>query len=106
MSKPVRYRDGTMLMPGSLAHELYTNPPKPVAKTPQQTVLKGPKALPYGITLEGHMAELDKAWRKAEGRKPVAELTEREKMLEGRIPWDPVKLKELTRNEGNDQTRI
>lgn len=95
MSKPVRYKDGTLLMPGSVAHELYTNPPKDVAKTPQQTVLKGPKALPYGINLSQHMEDLDKTWRKAEGRKPVDQLTEREKMLEGRIPFDLKKLETL-----------
>jgi hypothetical protein len=82
MAKPVRYKDGTLMMPGSHALELHLDPPKP--KT------NGVKVQ----TLDGHMAELDKVWRKAEGRKPVAELTEREKMLEGRIPWDPKLLEE------------
>ena len=81
MAKPVRYKDGTLLMPGSEAFELYHNPPR--VKCNGNTRQK---------TLEGHMAELDAKWRKAEGRKPVAELTEREKMLEGRIPWNPRQL--------------
>jgi hypothetical protein len=94
MAKPVRYKDGTLLMPGSVAHELATNPPKPAPITPQVTKVGG-KEKPQG-GLHAHMDELDKAWRKQEGRKPVAELTERERMLEGRIPWDPVRLKELS----------
>jgi len=87
MAKSVRYKDGTLMMPGSRAMELYLDPPK--AKT------NGVKV----ETLEGHMAELDKTWRKVEGRKPVAELTEREKMLEGRIPWDPTRLKTIPEAE-------
>lgn len=84
MSKPVRYKDGTLIMPGSEAMELYLHPPK---------VMKVPNA---PVDLATHMAELDKVWRKQEGRKPVNELTEREQMLEGRITWDPNRLKELS----------
>lgn len=84
MAKSVRYKDGTKIMPGTEAMELYLNPPR---------VLKVPNA---PKTLEWHMNDLDAKWRKAEGRKPVAELTERDQMLEGRIPWDPVRLKELS----------
>jgi hypothetical protein len=83
MSKAVRYLDGTLIMPGTEAMELYQNPPK---------ILKVPNA---PKSLSKHMEDLDKAWRKAEGRKSVSELTERDKMLEGRIPWDPIRLKDL-----------
>lgn len=72
MAKPVRYKDGTLMMPGSRALELHEDKSKDASQN-----------------LDKHMAELDKVWRKAEGRKPVAQLTEREKMLEGRTPWDP-----------------
>jgi hypothetical protein len=72
MAKPIRYKDGTMMMPGSGGYELAT-----LKKTKE---------------LDKHMADLDKAWRKLEGRKPVAELSEREQMFEGRIPWNPALL--------------
>lgn len=83
MSKPVRYRDGTMIMPGSDAMELYLHPPK------ARIVPNAP------ADLATHMAELDKTWRKMEGRKPVSELTYHEQMLEGRIPWDPIYIRDL-----------
>lgn len=47
--------------------------------------------------LEKHMKKLDNDWRDMEGRKSIVELTEREKMLEGGIPWNPTRLKELNR---------
>lgn len=85
MAKPVRYKDGTKIMPGTEAWELHHNPPD------------DPKTNGVKVkTLAGHMTQLDVDWRDMEGRKPVAELTERDKMLEGRIPWDPVRLKELS----------
>lgn len=65
-----------MMMPGTTGFELATD-----KKTKE---------------LDKHMDEIDKVWRKAEGRKPVSELSDRELMLEGRTPWDPVRLKELT----------
>lgn len=83
MSKPVRYRDGTLIMPGSEAMELHLHPP---------VRMKVPNA---PIDLHQHMAELDKTWRKMEGRKPIGELTYREQMLEGRIPWDPIYIRDL-----------
>lgn len=71
------------IMSGTKAYELYHSK-KPIMKVP-------------GVeTYQGCLADSDKAWRKAEGRKPFAELSEREQMLEGAIPWDPVRLKELT----------
>lgn len=82
MAKAVRYKDGTLMMPGSHALELYEDKSKDASKN-----------------LDKHMTEVDKVWRKVEGRKPVAELTEREKMLEGRIPWDPVRLKAMSEVE-------
>lgn len=48
MSKPIRYKDGTLMMPGSDAHELAT-----AGKTKE---------------LDKHMKELDEKWRKMEGR--------------------------------------
>lgn len=84
MGKSVRYADGTRIMEGTEAWDKYENPPR---------ILKVPNA-PTSLTQ--HMQELDDKWRKLEGRKPVKELTEREQMLEGRIPWDPVRLKELS----------
>lgn len=87
--KRIRYKDGTWLMPGGKGHELYLHPPK---------VFKVPNA---PENLDMYMARLDKEWRKLEGRKPVDQLTEREQMLEGRIPWDPVRLKELTAISNN-----
>ena len=84
MAKPVRYRDGTKIMPGSEAMELHLHPP----------VIKIVPNAP--TSLAQHMENLDKVWRKSEGRKPVSELTERDQMLEGRIPWDPVRLRELS----------
>lgn len=50
MSKPIRYKDGTLMMPGSDAHELAT-----AGKTKE---------------LDKHMKELDATWRKHEGRPP------------------------------------
>lgn len=47
--------------------------------------------------LKKHLNKLDEAWRGAEGRKPKDQLNEREKMLEGLIPWDPARLKELNK---------
>lgn len=93
MSNRVRYRGckrshlGTevppcWIMEGTQAWELY------YTKKPQLKV-------PGTVTLDGHMAECDARWRKLEGRKPFAELNERERMLEGAIPWDPKRLKEL-----------
>lgn len=85
MAKSVRYKDGSLIMEGTETWELYHNPPK--VRTDGNTKQK---------TLEGHMKELDDKWRKMEGRKPVSQLTEREKMLEGRIPWDRLRLEELS----------
>lgn len=85
--KPVRYKDGTWLMPGTGPWEMYHNPPK---------ILKTPNA---PQSLDQIMKELDDKWRKLEGRKPVNQLDERGLMLEGRIPWDPVRLKELTAHQ-------
>lgn len=75
MAKAIRHKSGLWMQPGTTGFELATE--------------KKSKEL------ERHVEELDKAWRKAEGRKPVAELSERELMLEGRTPWDPARLKEL-----------
>jgi len=87
MAKFYRHRDGVKIMEGTEAWELYQNPPK------QRT--DGVKVK----TLDDHMKTLDDAWRKAEGRKPLKDLSELELMLEGRIQWDPVRLKELDRTE-------
>ena len=76
MAKPIRHKSGVWMQDGTTGHELAT-------------------AGKYK-DLDKHMDDLDKVWRRAEGRKPVAELDERGLMLEGRIPWDPVRLKELT----------
>jgi hypothetical protein len=76
MAKAIRYKDGTWMQDGTTGHELAT------AKKTKE--------------LDKHMDDLDKIWRKAEGRVPAKELDERGQMLEGRIPWDPVRLKELT----------
>lgn len=75
MAKAIRHKSGVMMMPGTTGFELATE-----KKTKE---------------LDKHMEDLDKSWRKMEGRKPVAELSERELMLEGRTPWDPRRLKEL-----------
>lgn len=62
------------IMEGTKAWELYHSK-KPIMKVP-------------GVeTLDGHMAEGDIKWRKQCGLRPYAELTERERMLEGSIPW-------------------
>lgn len=74
-----RYKDGTRVMGNTRAAEL------------KLEGAKDPKKLKE---LDKHMAKLDETWRDMEGRKPSKELNEREKMLEGRIPWDPAKLKE------------
>ena len=71
MSKPVRYKDGTVIMPGTEAMELYESKAKDASKK-----------------LEKHMKALDATWRKHEGRKPVDQLTEHEKMLEGLVPFN------------------
>lgn len=71
------------IMSGTKAWELYHSK-KPVLK------------VPGAETLEHHLAETDAAFRKLEGRKPALELDECEQMLEGIIPWNPVRLKELT----------
>lgn len=84
-AKPVQYKDGTWLMPGTDLWEMYHNPPK-IQKVPNAPA-----------SLDQLMKELDVKWRKAEGRKPVDQLTERELMLEGRVPWDPVRLEELNK---------
>ena len=76
MAKNIRHKSGVRMMEGTAGYELAIS-----GKTKE---------------LDKHMDDLDKAWRKMEGRKPVSELTEREQMLEGRIKWDPVRLKELT----------
>lgn len=76
-----RYKDGTRCMANTRAAEL------------KLEGAKDPKKLKE---LDKHMAQLDTDWRDMEGRKPAKDLNEREKMLEGRIPWDPVKLKELS----------
>lgn len=76
MAKPIRHKSGVWMQDGTMGHELAT-----AGKHKD---------------LDKHMDDLDKVWRRAEGRKPVAELDERGLMLEGRIPWDPVRLKELT----------
>lgn len=62
------------IMDGTKGWELYHSK-KPIMKMPGQE------------TLDGHMADLDAAWRRLEGRKPYAELTERERMQEGSVPW-------------------
>lgn len=62
---------------GTEAEELMTNK-KPQLKVP------GAKA-----NIDQHMLELDQKWRKAEGRKQFNDLTDREKMLEGALPWNP-----------------
>lgn len=86
MAKSVRYKDGTRIQENvnSEAWNLSQS--------------KDPKD---AERLKKHMQKLDEKWRSAEGRKQVAELTEREKMLEGRIPWDPVRLKELEVADAN-----
>lgn len=76
MAKAIRHKSGVWMQDGTTGHELATD-----KKTKE---------------LDKHMDDLDKVWRKAEGRKPVAELDERELMLEGRTPWNPVRLQELT----------
>lgn len=76
-----RYKDGTRCMSNTQAALL------------KEEGAKDPKKLKQ---LDKHMAQLDETWRDMEGRKPAKELNEREKMLEGRIPWDPVRLKELS----------
>lgn len=75
MAKAIRHKSGVWMQDGTTGHELAT------AKKTKD--------------LDKHMDDLDKVWRKAEGRNPVVELDERGLMLEGRIPWDPVRLKEL-----------
>lgn len=80
-AKTFRYKDGTRVAANTTAAQL--------------------KADKKDKELDRHMKKLDQTWRDAEGRKPVAELTEREKMLEGGIPWDPVRLKELTQQSSN-----
>lgn len=82
MAKFVVYR-GQKIMDGTEAWEKYHNPP---------VIKKVPNA---PTSLDMHLAELDTKWRKMEGRKPKDQLNEREKILEGLIPWDPVRLKEL-----------
>jgi len=82
MAKFIRYKDGTKIMEGTTAWELHHHPPR---------VVKRPNA---PMWLELHMEKLDEKWRSMEGRKPISELTEREKMLEGRIPWNPALLKQ------------
>lgn len=84
MSKAVRHKSGVWMQPGTEGWEKHHNPP---------VIMKVPNA---PLSLDQYMEELDKKWRKAEGRVPVKELDERGLMLEGRIPWDPVRLKQLT----------
>lgn len=72
-----------LIMSGTKAWELYHSK-KPV------------RIVPGAETLEHHLAEMDAAFRKLEGRKPALELDEREQMLEGIIPWNPMRLTELT----------
>lgn len=79
-----RYKDGTKVAGNTRAAEL------------RLEGQKDPKKLKE---LDKHMKKLDDAWRDAEGRTPAKDLTEREKILEGRLPWNPVRLKELS----NDQ---
>jgi hypothetical protein len=74
MANPIRHKSGVLMQPGTGGHEL---------------ALAGKHK-----ELDKHMDELDKTWRKMEGRKPVSELTPRELMLEGRLPWNPAMLKE------------
>jgi len=71
--KAFRYRDGTRVAANTTAAQL-----KADGKTKE---------------LDKHMKQLDTDWRDAEGRKPADELTEREQMLEGRIPWNQALLK-------------
>lgn len=73
-----------VVMPNTTAYELMTT------KTDQQKKPGGIKMI------DEHMFEMDVKWRKMEGRKPYDQLSEREKMLEGGIRWDPIRLKELT----------
>ncbi|WDS62123.1 hypothetical protein [Pseudomonas phage D6] len=75
-AKAFRYKDGTRVAANTTAAQL--------------------KADGKDKELDKHMKALDQTWRDDEGRKPVAELTEREKMLEGRIPWNPELLKQST----------
>ena len=84
MGKAVRHKSGVWMQEGTTGWDKYHNPP---------VIMKVPNA---PQSLDQYMDELDKKWRKAEGRKPVDQLSERELMLEGRIKWDPVRLKELT----------
>ncbi|QBJ02842.1 hypothetical protein MZD04_gp316 [Pseudomonas phage Psa21] len=70
-------------MEGSEAWELYHNPPK---------ILKVPNA---PKSLDKHMEDLDKTFRKIEGRKPRNELTEREKIMEGIIPFNVQRIKQI-----------
>ncbi|MNM20158.1 hypothetical protein D3C81_304910 [compost metagenome] len=81
MAKPfIRYTDGTKIM----ANE----------ESVAWNLAQGKKADPEALAK--HMKQLDTTWRSKEGRKPIKDLTEREQMLEGRIPWDAVRLKELS----------
>lgn len=80
MAKSVRYKDGTRIQENVNS---------------EAWVLSQSKDPKDAERLKKHMQKLDDKWRSAEGRKPVAELTEREQMLEGRIAWNPVRLKEL-----------
>lgn len=72
MAKFVRHTDGTKIM----ANE----------NSEAWNLAQGKDANPEALAK--HMKKLDDGWRKAEGRKPVHQLTEREKMFEGRIPWN------------------
>lgn len=47
------------------------------------------------VSLKDYLMQMDITWRDAEGRKPYEKLTDREKMLEGGIPWNPQLLKEF-----------
>jgi hypothetical protein len=84
MAKAVRHKSGVWMQEGTTGWEKHHHPPV------QMKVPNAPQSL------DQYMDELDKKWRKAEGRLPVKDLDERGLMLEGRIPWDPVRLKELT----------
>lgn len=87
MAKFYRHTDGTKIMANdeSVAWNFTPHGKKP-----------NPEALAK------HMTQLDQSWRSKEGRKPIKELTERDQMLEGRIPWDPVRLKQLTEETVHD----
>jgi hypothetical protein len=80
------------IMDGTEAWELFHA--KPGKKDPKQK------------SLDEHMAEMDAKWRKSEGRKPYAELTERERLMEHNFTqpaWNALLAKEAVAQE-SEQT--